>query len=56
MDPDAPTEVIARAVEVFGGLDILVNNAGGPPPGTTLPHFGFLDLTDDGCGRCSSST
>jgi 3-oxoacyl-[acyl-carrier protein] reductase len=33
MDPDAPAEVIARAVEAFGGLDILVNNAGGPPPG-----------------------
>jgi NAD(P)-dependent dehydrogenase (short-subunit alcohol dehydrogenase family) len=48
MDPDAPAEIIARAVEIFGGLDILVNNAGGPPPGTTLPQFGFLDLTDDG--------
>jgi NAD(P)-dependent dehydrogenase (short-subunit alcohol dehydrogenase family) len=47
MDPDAPAEVIARAVEAFGGLDILVNNAGGPPPGTKLPRFGFLDLTDD---------
>lgn len=48
MDPEAPAEVIARAVESFGGLDILVNNAGGPPPGTKLPHFGFLDLTDAG--------
>jgi NAD(P)-dependent dehydrogenase (short-subunit alcohol dehydrogenase family) len=47
MDPLAPAEVIARAVEVFGGLDILVNNAGGPPPGARLPRFGFLDLTDD---------
>jgi NAD(P)-dependent dehydrogenase (short-subunit alcohol dehydrogenase family) len=48
MDPDAPAEVVARAVETFGGLDILVNNAGGPPPGTALPQFGFLDLSDEG--------
>jgi NAD(P)-dependent dehydrogenase (short-subunit alcohol dehydrogenase family) len=48
MDPGAPAKVVARAVETFGGLDILVNNAGGPPPGTKLPQFGFLDLTDDG--------
>jgi NAD(P)-dependent dehydrogenase (short-subunit alcohol dehydrogenase family) len=46
-DPGAPAHVIARAVEVFGGLDILVNNAGGPPPGTKLPQFGFLDRSDD---------
>jgi NAD(P)-dependent dehydrogenase (short-subunit alcohol dehydrogenase family) len=46
MDPDAPAEVIARAVEAFGGLDILVNNAGGPPPGDHLPHGGFLGRTD----------
>ena len=46
-EPGAPAEVIARAVETFGGLDILVNNAGGPPPGTKLPQFGFLGLTDD---------
>jgi 3-oxoacyl-[acyl-carrier protein] reductase len=25
--------VVARTVEVFGGVDILVSNAGGPPPG-----------------------
>ena len=31
----------------FGGLDILVNNAGGPPPGASLPRFGFLGLDDD---------
>jgi NAD(P)-dependent dehydrogenase (short-subunit alcohol dehydrogenase family) len=47
MDPRAPAEVVARAAETFGGLDVLVNNAGGPPPGTRLPRFGFLDLTDD---------
>jgi len=46
MDPGAPAEVVARAAEEFGGLDILVNNAGGPPPGTALPHFGFLGLSD----------
>jgi NAD(P)-dependent dehydrogenase (short-subunit alcohol dehydrogenase family) len=46
MDPGAPAEVIARAVEAFGGLDILVNNVGGPPPGDTLPHSGFLARTD----------
>jgi NAD(P)-dependent dehydrogenase (short-subunit alcohol dehydrogenase family) len=47
MDPAAPAEVVARAIEVFGGLDILVNNAGGPPPGASLPRFGFLELSDD---------
>src|SRR5688500_9034175 len=46
MDPSAPAEVIARAVEEFGGLDILVNNAGGPPPGDRLPHAGFLSRSD----------
>lgn len=46
MDPQAPAEVVARAVEEFGGLDILVNNAGGPPPGVTLPRFGFMTPDD----------
>ncbi|PSK90257.1 NAD(P)-dependent dehydrogenase (short-subunit alcohol dehydrogenase family) [Murinocardiopsis flavida] len=47
MDPDAPAQAVARAVEEFGGLDILVNNAGGPPPGTTMPQFGFMEPGDD---------
>lgn len=46
MDPEAPGQVVARAVEEFGGLDILVNNAGGPPPGVSLPRFGFLTPDD----------
>jgi NAD(P)-dependent dehydrogenase (short-subunit alcohol dehydrogenase family) len=46
MDPDAPAEALARAVETFGGVDVLVNNAGGPPPGVKLPRFGFLELSD----------
>jgi NAD(P)-dependent dehydrogenase (short-subunit alcohol dehydrogenase family) len=46
MDPAAPAQVIATAVEEFGGLDILVNNAGGPPPGASLPRFSFLAPTD----------
>jgi NAD(P)-dependent dehydrogenase (short-subunit alcohol dehydrogenase family) len=46
MDPHAPAEAVAGAVEAFGGVDILVNNAGGPPPGVKLPRFGFLELTD----------
>jgi NAD(P)-dependent dehydrogenase (short-subunit alcohol dehydrogenase family) len=47
MDPGAPAEVVAQAVERFGRVDVLVNNAGGPPPGATLPRFGFLGLSDD---------
>jgi NAD(P)-dependent dehydrogenase (short-subunit alcohol dehydrogenase family) len=45
-EPDAPTRAVERTVETLGGLDILVNNAGGPPPGTSLPRFGFLGLSD----------
>jgi NAD(P)-dependent dehydrogenase (short-subunit alcohol dehydrogenase family) len=56
MDPGAPAEVIARAVEEFGAVDILVNNAGGPPPGAKLPRFRFLELTDSIGGTWSSST
>ena len=51
MDPAAPAEVVARAVEAYGGLDILVNNAGGPPPGDALPHDGFLGRTDERLAR-----
>ncbi|WP_327088134.1 SDR family oxidoreductase [Nonomuraea sp. NBC_01738] len=47
MDPAAPAQAIERAVAEFGGLDILVNNAGGPPPGVTLPRFGFMTPNDD---------
>lgn len=47
MNPEAPGQVVARAVEEFGGLDILVNNAGGPPPGVVLPRGSFMDATDD---------
>jgi NAD(P)-dependent dehydrogenase (short-subunit alcohol dehydrogenase family) len=47
MDPGAPAEVVARAVEAFGGLDVLVNNAGGAPPGDHLPHGGFLERGDE---------
>ncbi|MFI0448115.1 SDR family NAD(P)-dependent oxidoreductase [Actinomadura sp. 6N118] len=47
MDADAPGLLVERAVEEFGGLDILVNNAGGPPPGVSLPRFGFLTPNDD---------
>jgi NAD(P)-dependent dehydrogenase (short-subunit alcohol dehydrogenase family) len=47
MDAHAPAELVATAVEKFGALDVLVNNAGGPPPGASLPRFGFLELSDD---------
>lgn len=47
MDPEAPGQVVARAVEHFGGLDILVNNAGGPPPGVSMPRTGFFDSSDE---------
>ncbi|GAA2795136.1 SDR family oxidoreductase [Saccharopolyspora taberi] len=47
MDPQAPGEAVARAVEVYGGVDVLVNNAGGPPPGVELPRGSFMDATDE---------
>jgi NAD(P)-dependent dehydrogenase (short-subunit alcohol dehydrogenase family) len=46
MDPHAPADVVARAVERFGGLDVLINNAGGPAPGSPIPHEGFLARSD----------
>jgi NAD(P)-dependent dehydrogenase (short-subunit alcohol dehydrogenase family) len=45
-DREAVERMVEDVVQHLGGLDILVNNAGGPPPGTTLPRFGFLGLTD----------
>ncbi|GAA4562521.1 SDR family NAD(P)-dependent oxidoreductase [Planotetraspora kaengkrachanensis] len=47
MDPEAPGQVVARAVAEWGGLDILVNNAGGPPPGVALPRMSFLTPGDE---------
>ncbi len=44
--PEAAAEVVARALEAFGGLDALVNNAGGEPDGRR-PSESFLDVTDD---------
>lgn len=46
-DPAAPARVVERAVAEFGAIDVLVNNAGGPPPGVSLPRFGFLGLSDE---------
>ncbi|ALG09961.1 SDR family NAD(P)-dependent oxidoreductase [Kibdelosporangium phytohabitans] len=46
MNPEAPEQIVAQAVESFGGLDILVNNAGGPPPGIKLPRSSFLEAGD----------
>ncbi len=40
-DPDAPEELVRRAVARFGRLDVVVANAGGPPPGRAL------DLSDE---------
>lgn len=41
-DSEAVRNVVATAVEQFGGLDILVNNVGG-----ASRFAGFLELTDD---------
>lgn len=45
-EPDAADAVVAAATQRFGRVDAVVNNAGGPPPGTTMPVFGFLGRTD----------
>jgi len=39
--PEVPAQLVAAAVDRFGGLDVLVANAGGPPPGRAL------EVTDD---------
>jgi NAD(P)-dependent dehydrogenase (short-subunit alcohol dehydrogenase family) len=41
--PDAPAELIARAVAQFGGIDVLVNNVGAVHPQLD----GFLSLSDE---------
>jgi NAD(P)-dependent dehydrogenase (short-subunit alcohol dehydrogenase family) len=40
-------DLMATAAGTFGTVDVLINNAGGPPPGTSLPRFGFLELSDE---------
>jgi NAD(P)-dependent dehydrogenase (short-subunit alcohol dehydrogenase family) len=45
-DAAAPAEVVAGTLGHEGRLDVVVNNAGGPPPGVTMPRFGFLGLED----------
>jgi len=40
-EPDVPRQLVAAAVDHFGGLDILVANAGGPPPARAM------EVTDD---------
>lgn len=43
--PEDIEQLVAAAVEHFGGLDIVVANAGGPPPGflSTLDEQAYLD-------------
>ncbi len=41
--PDGPAQLVARAVDTFGGVDVLVNNVGG----LTARLGGFLALTDE---------
>ena len=43
--PEAPAEVVARALEVHGGVDVLVNNVGGGPE-VHGPRPSFLAVTD----------
>lgn len=41
-NPADITNMVAKAVELYGSVDVLINNAGGPPAG------GFDEIGDDG--------
>jgi len=43
--PQAPAEVVARALELHGGVDVLVDNVGGGPE-VHGPRPSFLAVTD----------
>ena len=56
MTPDAPAEVIARALKTYGRLDVVVNNAGGPVPGSPLPPTPASSPATTRTGTASSSS